>query len=73
VTDYLKLGKQDVPVVPVGDDDVPIVSLDPSSTTKAFGWKAKVSFTETIRKQLAWYDQYGISDVFSHLKSHVTK
>jgi len=73
VNQYLGLGKQDVPVVPVGDDDVPIVSLDPSSTTKAFGWKALVSFNETIRRQLAWYDQYGISDVFSHLKSHVTK
>ena len=73
VTQYLGLGKQDVPAVPVGDDDVSIVSLDPSSTTKAFGWKAKVSFNETIRKQLAWYDQYGISDVFSHLKSHTSK
>jgi nucleoside-diphosphate-sugar epimerase len=73
VTQYLGLGKQDVPVVPVGDDDVPIVSLDPSSTTKGFGWKAKVSFNETIRKQLTWYDQYGISDVFSHLKSHSSK
>lgn len=73
VTDYLKLGKQDVPVVPVGDDDVPVVSLDASETTKSFGWKAQVSFTETIRRQLAWYDQYGISDVFSHLKSHTNK
>lgn len=73
VTEYLELGKQEVPVVPVGDDDVPVVSLDPSETAKLFGWKAQVSFTETIRRQLAWYDQYGISDVFSHLKSHATK
>jgi UDP-glucose 4-epimerase len=73
VTQYLGLGKQHVPVVPVGDDDVPIVSLDSSSTTKAFGWKAKVSFNETIRKQLAWYEQYGISEVFSHLKSNTSK
>ena len=73
VIDYLKLGKQDVPVVPVGDDDVPIVSLDPSETTKAFSWTAQVNFAETIRRQLDWYDQYGISDVFSHLKSHTTK
>ena len=73
VTEYLELGKQEVPVVPVGDDDVPVVSLDPSETAKLFGWKAQVSFTETIRRQLAWYDQYGISDVFSHLKSHAIK
>jgi UDP-glucose 4-epimerase len=73
VTQYLKLGAQAVPIVPVGNDDVPVVSLDPSETAKAFGWKAQVSFNETIRRQLAWYDQYGISDVFSHLKSHDTK
>lgn len=73
VTDYLELAKQEVPVVPVGDDDVPIVSLDPAKTTEAFGWVAKVNFAETIHRQLAWYDKYGISDVFSHLKSHTTK
>jgi UDP-glucose 4-epimerase len=73
VTDYLELGKQEVPVVPVGDDDVPIVSLDPSETTQLFGWKAQITFNETIRRQLAWYDQFGISDVFSHLKNHTTK
>jgi UDP-glucose 4-epimerase len=73
VTDYLGMGKQEVPVNPVGDDDVPVVSLDASETTKAFGWAAQVSFKETIRRQLAWYDQYGISDVFSHLKAHEIK
>lgn len=73
VTEYLGMGKQEVPVKPVGDDDVPVVSLDASETTKAFGWAAQVSFKETIHRQLAWYDKYGISDVFSHLKSTVTK
>ena len=73
VTEYLGMGQQEVPVKPVGDDDVPVVSLDASETTKAFGWAAQVSFKETINRQLAWYDQYGISDVFSHLKSNVTK
>lgn len=73
VTEYLGMGQQEVPVKPVGDDDVPIVSLDASETTKAFGWAAQVSFKETIHRQLVWYDQYGISDVFSHLKSQATK
>jgi UDP-glucose 4-epimerase len=69
VADYLGLGCQEVPVVPVGDDDVPVVSLDPSETTKAFDWTAQVNFKETIHRQLTWYDKHGISDVFSHLKS----
>ena len=69
VTDYLGLGSKEVPVVPPAADDVPVVSLDASATFKAFGWQAKVGFAETIRRQLAWYDKYGISDVFSHLKA----
>jgi nucleoside-diphosphate-sugar epimerase len=69
VSEYLGLGKMDVPVVPPAADDVPVVSLDASETCKAFGWKAKVGFADTVRRQLEWYDRYGISDVFSHLKA----
>lgn len=68
VTDYLGLGSKEVPVVPPAADDVPVVSLDASETLKAFGWQARIGFAETIKRQLAWYDRYGISDVFSHLK-----
>lgn len=69
VTDYLGVGSREVPVVPPAADDVPVVSLDASETLRAFGWQAKVGFSETIKRQLNWYDQYGISDVFSHLKA----
>lgn len=73
VTEYLGLGAKDVPIVPPAADDVPVVSLDATETLRAFGWKAQIGFAETIRRQLAWYDQYGISDVFSHLKAPITK
>lgn len=73
VTEYLGLGAKDVPIVPPAADDVPVVSLDATETLRAFGWKAQIGFAETIRRQLAWYDQYGISDVFSHLKAPTTK
>jgi UDP-glucose 4-epimerase len=56
-----------VKVVPVGDDDVPAVVPDPSRTASVFGWTAKVSFGETIRRMLSWYDAHGVSDVYSHL------
>lgn len=69
VVGYLGLGTIEVPVVPAAADDVPVVALDASATHKAFGWQAKVGFEETIRRQLAWYDKYGISDVYSHLKA----
>jgi UDP-glucose 4-epimerase len=69
VVGYLALPQQDVPVVPAEADDVPVVVLDPTATFKAFGWRAQVPFAETIKKQLTWYDEFGITDVFSHLKS----
>jgi len=72
VTDYLGLPRQDVPITPPAADDVPVVALDASETKNAFGWVPKVSFEETVRKQLAWYDQYGITDVYSHLQSPAT-
>lgn len=56
-----------VKIVPVGDDDVPVVVPDPSETTRVLGWKAKVSFAETMTRMLSWYDKHGVSDVYSHL------
>jgi nucleoside-diphosphate-sugar epimerase len=73
VADYLGVGPMDVPIVPPAADDVPVVSLDASETRNAFRWAAKVGFEETIRRQLQWYDQHGITDVFSHLKTPVAK
>jgi UDP-glucose 4-epimerase len=68
VRNHLKLPPDpDVRVVPVGDDDVRSVVPDPSRTKSALGWSAKVSFPETMRRMLSWYDAYGVSDVYSHL------
>jgi len=67
VASYLDIPVPDVPVVPVGADDVSHVVLDPSVTEQAFGWKAQIGFEETINNQLRWYDKYGVSDIFSHL------
>jgi nucleoside-diphosphate-sugar epimerase len=59
----------EVPVVPPAADDVPVVALDASETTKRFGWSPRIGFAETIRRQLAWYDRHGVSDIYSHLSS----
>ncbi|MBL4854269.1 MAG: NAD-dependent epimerase/dehydratase family protein [Robiginitomaculum sp.] len=58
-----------VPVVPAGADDVQTVVLDASETEKAFNWKAKVSFEDTIRKMYQWYDEFGVTAIFSHVKA----
>ena len=68
VADYLQITPAAaVPVVPPGVDDVPAVVLEPSETERAFGWKARVGFSDTIRNQLRWYDKHGVTDVYSHL------
>ena len=36
-------------------------------TERELGWKAEVSFEDTIRKMLEWYDEHGVNDVYSHL------
>lgn len=67
VCEYLEIDTPEVPRLPVGDDDVSEVVLDPSKTEMAFNWKAKVNFKDTIHNQLKWYDQFGINDIYSHL------
>lgn len=69
VASHLGLPACDVPIVPPAADDVPVVALDPSMTERAFGWCARVSFAEAVRRQLAWYDKHGVTDVYSHLRA----
>lgn len=68
VAEYLNLGILDVPIIPPGNDDIQEVVLDPEKTEQDFNWKAKKSFKETIINQLRWYDEYGVNDIYSHLK-----
>jgi nucleoside-diphosphate-sugar epimerase len=68
VADHLNLENVDVPIVPVEKNDVQIISLDPQETKSVFEWQPVVGFEDAIRKQLAWYDKHGITNIFSHLK-----
>ena len=67
VAKYLQLTPEEPPIVPPGEDDVPEVVLDPAVTESTLGWRASVSFEETIRRMLAWYDAHGVSAIHSHL------
>jgi nucleoside-diphosphate-sugar epimerase len=44
------------------------VVLDPSQTEAQYGWKAKISFADTISRMLTWYDVNGVTDIYSHLQ-----
>ncbi len=63
----------EVPEVDPGADDVPAVVLDPSKTMADFGWTPKHSFKDTIRRMLRWYDQHGVTAIFSHLREPDTR
>ena len=68
VADYLRLQpRPEAPVVPAGADDVREVVLDPHVTERSFGWRATVPFRDIIARQLQWYDQFGVTDIYSHL------
>lgn len=61
-------GAQPAAVVEPGADDVAAVVLDPSKTERTFGWHVASNFEQTINRMLAWYDQHGVTDVYSHLR-----
>lgn len=67
VAEHLNIEDRDVPIVPIGADDVPAVVLDPSETQKKLSWTAQVDFENTIKKMLSWYDAHGVSNIYSHL------
>jgi len=56
-------------VVAPAPDDVEAMVLDPSKTHKTFKWRATTGFNETILRMLQWYDEHGVTDVYSHLKT----
>jgi UDP-glucose 4-epimerase len=58
-----------VDIVPPGDDDVPAVVLDPSRTHEVLGWRAKVGFEEMIAGMVRWYDDHGVSAIYTHLQA----
>ncbi len=68
VAEHLGLGNIAVPIKPVGDDDVALVSLNNDKVRRDFAWAPQVNFTQLIKNQCAWYDKYGISEIYSHLR-----
>lgn len=50
-------------------DDVYSILLDPSRTTKEFGWEAAVPLNIGVSKTIAYYQEYGLEETFTHLKA----
>jgi UDP-glucose 4-epimerase len=58
----------EVEVRPRSADDVPTILLDPSRTLADFGMIPSFPLAEGIRRTIAYYREFGISQTFTHLK-----
>lgn len=54
--------------MPPGADDVPVVVLDPCATARAFNWRARIPFEESLARLIAWYDVHGVRAIYSHVR-----
>ncbi len=52
-----------------GADDVTAVVLDPALTMAAFGWTPRHCFKAIISRILHWYDEHGVTAIYSHMQS----
>ena len=49
-------------------DDVFSILLDPSRTEREFAWKTTTSLSDGVRAAIAYYQEYGIAETFTHLR-----
>ena len=56
-----------VEVRPRGEDDAFTILLDPAETERDFSWKVSVPLTEGVARAIAYYQQFGITDTYTHL------
>ena len=69
VVEYLGVElSEPVPIVAPSEDDIAVVVLDPAETYEKLAWRSEVNVRDTITRMLQWYDQFGVSDIYSHLK-----
>jgi UDP-glucose 4-epimerase len=60
--------KEPVEVRPRNPDDAFTILLDPSKTEKDFDWKTKVELEDGIEKTIRYYDKFGITETYTHLR-----
>jgi UDP-glucose 4-epimerase len=67
-TAALELGSIDVEIRPRAADDAESILLDPSRTNADFDWKTSVSMEDGVAQAIAWYQEHGIEQTYTHLK-----
>jgi UDP-glucose 4-epimerase len=59
---------RDVEVRPRAADDAFTILLDPSKTQRDFDWKVATSLETGVARAIAYYQKFGITQTFTHLK-----
>lgn len=54
--------------IPLGEDDVASILLDPSRTIEDFGNYTFTPLSQLVEEAVAYYDEFGIRGEFTHLK-----
>ncbi len=67
VCDHFNIKDKKIEVREINKDDIKEVVLDPQEAFKV-GWKPKFTFEQIIKRQLKWYDNNSIDEIYSHLK-----
>lgn len=64
------LGRPDAPfeLMPLREDDISSVVLDPTLTCERFDWKPQKDFEETVSRQIGWFEQHGVGALRSHFR-----
>jgi UDP-glucose 4-epimerase len=64
---------RDVEVRPRGADDAYTILLDPSRTNQDFGWRVTTPLDEGVARAIAYYQQFGITETYTHLRLAETR
>ena len=60
--------EEEVEVRERNPDDVFSILLDPSKTNRDFAWRVSTPLPAGVAQTIQYYEQYGISETFTHLK-----
>jgi UDP-glucose 4-epimerase len=60
--------EEPVEVRPRGADDAFTILLDPSRTVTDFGWSVHTPLEEGVAAAIAYYQQFGLAETFTHLR-----
>jgi UDP-glucose 4-epimerase len=60
--------KEEVQVRERNPDDAYTILLDPTKTVQDFGWKPGTGLKEGVTKAIEYYEKYGITQTYTHLK-----